>query len=166
VSTKKQCGAKPTIGRRAQDRIGRELRAVYEPFVQEPLPDEFLILLRAWKDAETARYRVTHAVEILRGANRGLDLNLSARSASSLTVHAQQMLVARAVRAHFGRPSMRRAPRHGPDRACEPVSDTFATVAAFPARKRLSGAGDGRAEIRKSHAKAAPETRKRKKATR
>ena len=38
-----------------------------------------------WKDAETARYRVTHAVEILRGANRGLDLNLSAQSGLSLT---------------------------------------------------------------------------------
>ena len=53
MSTKKQRGAKPTIGRRALDRIGRELRAVYEPFFQEPLPDEFLVLLRAWKDAET-----------------------------------------------------------------------------------------------------------------
>jgi hypothetical protein len=144
VSTKKHRGAKPTIGPRALDRIGRELRAVYDPFVQEPLPDEFLVLLRAWKDAETARYRVTHAVAILRGANRGLDLNLPAQSASSLTVHAQQMLVARAMRAHFGRPSLRRAPRHGPDRIGEPISDTFATVAAFPARKRLSGPADGR----------------------
>ena len=166
MSTKKQRGAKPTIGRRALDRIGRELRAVYEPFVQEPLPDEFLVLLRAWKDAETARYRVRNAVEILRGANRGLDLNLSAQSASSLTVHAQQMLVARAMRAHFGRPSMRRAPRPGPDRVCELLSDTFATVSAFPARERLSGSADGRAETRKSRAKAAPETRKRQKATR
>ena len=165
MSTKKQRGAKPTIGPRALDRIGRELRAVYEPFVQEPLPDEFLVLLRAWKDAETARHRVRNAVEILRGANRGLDLDISAQSASSLTVQAQQMLVARAMRAHFGRPSMRRAPCPGPDRVCELLSDTFASVAAFPARTRLSRSADGRAETR-SHAEAAPEARKRKKATR
>ena len=49
----KQRDAKLTIGRRAQDSIGRELRAVYEPFIQEPLPAEFLSLLRTWKDAES-----------------------------------------------------------------------------------------------------------------
>ena len=49
----KQRDAKLSIGCRAQDSIGRELRAVYEPFIQEPLPVEFLSLLRTWKDAET-----------------------------------------------------------------------------------------------------------------
>jgi hypothetical protein len=163
VSTKKPSNAKLTIGRRAQDSIGRQLRAMYEPLVQEPLPDGFLALLGAWKDAEAARYRVQHALERLRRTNRGFDV--SAGSASCLKVHAQQMLVERAMRADLGRSSTTRAAGRGRHRVCEPVSDTFEPVSAFQPRKGFSGARDGGAETKKSRGKAPPETRKPKEAT-
>ena len=99
---------KPTIGRHAQDRIGRKLRALYQPFMQESLPDEFVALLRASEDAEIARHRLTQALANLRDANRAFELN-SVGSGSSLSVHAQQMLVARAVRNGLGQSSATRA---------------------------------------------------------
>ena len=99
---------KPTIGRRAQDGIGRELRAMYQPFMQEALPDEFVAVLRASEDAESARHRLKQAVANLRNANRAFELN-SVCSGSSLSVHAQQMLVARAVRNGLGQSSATRA---------------------------------------------------------
>jgi hypothetical protein len=98
---------KPTIGRHAQEKIGRELRAMYQPFMQEVLPAEFVALLRASEDAENARHRLKQAIAKLRDAN-ALELN-PVSSASSLSVHAQQMLVARAVRNGLGRSSATRA---------------------------------------------------------
>ena len=42
---------KPTIGSLAQNSIGHALRALYAPSLREPLPEEFLDLLRAFEDA-------------------------------------------------------------------------------------------------------------------
>jgi hypothetical protein len=94
VANKKQRNRNPTIDRYSQDRIGRELRVIYQPFVEGPLPDAFLVLLRAWENAEASRYRLKQAIDTLRQANRGFELNV--RSSSGHPVHAQQMLVARA----------------------------------------------------------------------
>ena len=102
MANNKQRNRNPAIDRYSQDRIGRELRTIYEPFVQEPLPDAFLVLLRAWENAEASRYRLKQAIEILRQANRGLELN--ERSSSTNSVHAQQTMVARA----FGAREQRR----------------------------------------------------------
>jgi hypothetical protein len=104
----KQREPKPTIRRHAQERIGRELRAMYQPFMQELLPEEFVALLHASEDAETARHRLKEAVANLRDANRALDIR-PVSSGSSLSVHGQQMLVARAVRKGLGRSPTARA---------------------------------------------------------
>jgi hypothetical protein len=96
VTTNQQRNGTPAIDRYSRDRIGRELRAIYEPFVQEPLPDAFLALLRTWQEAEAAQYRLKRAVEGLREANTESELSIAPRSASALSVHAQQTLLARA----------------------------------------------------------------------
>jgi Anti-sigma factor NepR len=93
VANNKQPNRKPAIDRYSQDRIGRELRATYQPFVEEPLPETFLGLLRAWENAEASRYCLKQAIDILR-ANSGFELN--ERSSSAHPVHAQQTLVAQA----------------------------------------------------------------------
>ena len=94
MANNKQPNRKPAIDRYSQDRIGRELRATYQPFVEEPLPETFLVLLRAWENAEASRYRLKQAIDILRQANSGFELN--ERSSSAHPVHAQQTLVAQA----------------------------------------------------------------------
>jgi hypothetical protein len=94
VANNKQRNRVPAIDRNSQDRIGRELRATYQPFVEAPLPDAFLVLLRAWENAEASRYRLNQAIDTLRQANKGFELN--ERSSSTHSVHAQQTMVARA----------------------------------------------------------------------
>jgi hypothetical protein len=101
VANNKQRNRNPAIDRYSQERIGRELRVIYKPFVQEALPDAFLVLLRAWENAEASRYCLKQAIEIMRQANRGSEL--SERSSSAHPVHAQQTLVARAFGARAQR---------------------------------------------------------------
>jgi Anti-sigma factor NepR len=105
VANNKQRNRNPAIDRYSQDRIGRELRAIYEPFVEGPLPEAFLVLLRAWEHAEASRYRLKQAIEILRQANRGFELN--ERFSSAHSVHAQQTMVARAFGAREQRRPLR-----------------------------------------------------------
>jgi len=87
-----------TIGRHAQDRIGRELRAMYSEVLREPLPEDLLSVLQAFQDAETAQQRLQKAVEELRRNKMAFALNLDGLSGASL-VHAQQRQIALAVRA-------------------------------------------------------------------
>jgi hypothetical protein len=94
VANNKQRNRNPAIDRNCQDRIGRELRAMYQLFVEGPLPDSFLVLLRAWENAETSGYRLKQAIDTLRQANNDFELN--GRSSSAHSVHAQQTMVARA----------------------------------------------------------------------
>jgi hypothetical protein len=87
------------IGRKAQDRIGRELRVMYAEVVTQSLPNQLLALLQAFEDAEAAQRRLREAVAALRQANSGLILPLAPRSTplASLSVRAQQALLARSV---------------------------------------------------------------------
>jgi hypothetical protein len=99
VGTSKKRVSTPTIGRQAQDRIGRELRVMYAEAVTQPLPDQLFALLQAFEDAEAAQRRLREAVAALRQANSGLILPLAPRSTppASLSVRAQQALLARTV---------------------------------------------------------------------
>ena len=90
-------GSKPTIGRLAQDRIGRQLRAIYEQVVEEPLPEEIRSLLRAFEEAETAQHCLRQAIDAVRRANTGAGLTLTPRSNLALPVHAQQAIVERSL---------------------------------------------------------------------
>jgi hypothetical protein len=98
VGKSKNSGSVATIGRQAQDRIGRELRVMYAEALT-PLPDQLLALLRAFEDAEAAQHRLREAVRALRQANSGLILHLApSRTLSpSLSVRAQQALLARSM---------------------------------------------------------------------
>jgi Anti-sigma factor NepR len=93
VSDSKRRESQPTIGRHAQDRIGRELRAMYGDLVEQPLPDEVSALLGALDDFETARQRLNQSVQTLRASAA---VAVPARP-FGLSVHAQQMLIAQAM---------------------------------------------------------------------
>ena len=58
--------AKPKIDRPIQDRIGRELRAMYEELLRQPLPDNLLAPLRASDAVHTARSQLEEAVQAMR----------------------------------------------------------------------------------------------------
>ena len=122
MSNKKQCRPKPTIGRQAQDKIGRELRVMYSEVLREPLPAELLSVLQAFEDARAAQQRLQHAVQVLRWANMGFALNPDARSGESL-VHAHSTRAPqrrdRLRCAHYSR-SQRRARTEAPK--AEPLS--------------------------------------------
>jgi Anti-sigma factor NepR len=97
VSTENARKRKPTIGRHAQDRIGRELAAMYGPVLSEALPDEFLALLRALTNAEAAQDRLLNAVLDLREANKDFGLSPTRSLTMPLSVRGQQVLLARAM---------------------------------------------------------------------
>jgi hypothetical protein len=99
MARNKQRISTPTIGRHAQDRIGRELRIIYADHLAEPPPAELLALLWAFEDAEAAQRRLQEAIHALRQANTGLGLDVTARTtlSSSLSVRAQQALLARRI---------------------------------------------------------------------
>jgi hypothetical protein len=53
---KEQTERDKVIGARARQRaIGRELRRLYDDVVQEPIPDEFVDLLKKIDEAETSK---------------------------------------------------------------------------------------------------------------
>jgi hypothetical protein len=86
---------KPTIGRHAQDKIGRELSVMYAPLMREPLPDVFLMCLRALATAEAAQDRLLNAVLDLREANNQFGLSPATSLTMPMSVRAQQVLLAR-----------------------------------------------------------------------
>jgi Anti-sigma factor NepR len=45
---------KAQVDRVAQDRIGRQLRAMYSDLLKQPVPDKLLATLRAFEEAEDA----------------------------------------------------------------------------------------------------------------
>ena len=96
MSDSKRRKAQPTIGRHAQDKIGRELRAMYGELVEQPLPDEVSALLGALDEFESARHRLKQSVQTLRASAAGGGLAVTARP-PGLSVHAQQMLIAQAL---------------------------------------------------------------------
>ena len=96
MDNKHQHESRPTIGRFAQDRIGRELQARYGQLLEQPLPDAISAMLGALEDFEAARTRLQDAVQDLRASATGSGLSLTPRPAG-LSVHAQQMLLTRAI---------------------------------------------------------------------
>lgn len=96
MSNRKRSRAKPTIGRQAQDRIGRDLRAMYSEVLHEPLPAEMLAVLQALDSAETAQLGVRHAVEKMWSANRSASFTRNHVCGAS-PVQAQQTFIALAM---------------------------------------------------------------------
>jgi hypothetical protein len=96
VDDNKQRESQPTIGRHAQDRIGRELRALYGPLLEQPLPAAISVVLGALENFETARHQLQDAVQSLRASATACGLSLTPRP-TGLSVHAQQMLVTRSM---------------------------------------------------------------------
>lgn len=78
--------AKPKIDRIVQDRIGRELRAMYEELLRQPLPENLLAPLRTSDAVHTARSKLEEAVH---GMRRPI-LDASAPSAVPVTEPASQ----------------------------------------------------------------------------
>jgi hypothetical protein len=70
---KSELGARPKIDRAIQDRIGRELRAMYEELLRQPLPENLLAPLRASDELHGARTRLETAVQALRQTAPKLD---------------------------------------------------------------------------------------------
>ena len=95
MAKNKQQFPTPTIGRHAQDRIGRELRIMYAGELAEPLPDVFLMLLRALSTAEAAQDRLFSAVLDVREAHKEFGLTHTAPLTTPMSVRAQQGLLAR-----------------------------------------------------------------------
>ena len=57
---------KPKIDRAIQDKIGRELRAMYEELLRQPLPENLIAPLRAYDEVQTKRSKLNEAVEAMR----------------------------------------------------------------------------------------------------
>ena len=110
--SRKQLRPKPTIGRHAQDRIGRELRAMYDEVLREPLPEDLASVVRALQETEVAKHRLKAAVLLLQRAKIGLVVKPDANCGAPF-VHTQQRLIELSMQAarSFGsgaRPSQSR----------------------------------------------------------
>jgi hypothetical protein len=57
---------KPKIDRAIQDKIGRELRAMYEELVRQPLPERLTAPLRAIDEVQSSRQRLKETLEAMR----------------------------------------------------------------------------------------------------
>jgi hypothetical protein len=110
VAKNKQQFPTPTIGRHAQDRIGRELRIMYAGELAEPLPDVFLMLLRALSTAEAAQDRLFSAVLDVREAHKEFGLTPTAPLTTPMSVRAQQVLLAREMLQLSRKPSGEKPP--------------------------------------------------------
>jgi len=58
--------SKPTIDRVMQERIGQELRAMYEELLKQPLPEKLTAPLRALDNVQSPPERLNGAVEAMR----------------------------------------------------------------------------------------------------
>ena len=114
MSSKHAAASEPTIGRQAQDKIGRELSVMYAPLLREPLPDAFLMLLRASATAEAAQDQLFNAVLELREANKEFGLSPATSLTMPMSVRAQQILLAREM-LHWSRktPTATKSAAHG-----------------------------------------------------
>ncbi len=55
--------SKPKIDRPMQDKIGQELRAMYEELLRQPLPDKLTSALRALNDVQSSQESLNDAIE-------------------------------------------------------------------------------------------------------
>jgi flagellin-specific chaperone FliS len=60
---------KPKLDRAIQDKIGRELRAMYEELLRQPLPENLTAPLRAIDEVHSSRQRLNQALEAMRAAS-------------------------------------------------------------------------------------------------
>jgi hypothetical protein len=63
---------RPKIDRAIQDRIGRELRAMYEDLLRQPLPENLTAPLRAIDEVQSSRRRLQEVLQAMRGESRSL----------------------------------------------------------------------------------------------
>ncbi len=59
-------GHKPKLDRAIQDKIGRELRAMYEQLLRQPLPENLTAPLRAIDEVQSSRQRLKETLEAVR----------------------------------------------------------------------------------------------------
>ena len=59
----------PKIDRAIQDKIGRELRAMYEELLRQPLPENLTAPLRVYDEVQTARQRLSEALDAMRATS-------------------------------------------------------------------------------------------------
>jgi Anti-sigma factor NepR len=57
---------KPKIDRAIQDKMGRELRAMYEELLRQPLPERLIAPLRAIDEVQSSRKRLKETLEAMR----------------------------------------------------------------------------------------------------
>ena len=62
-------GSKPKIELHSLERIGRELRGMYEKLAQEPLPEDLRRALHGIEDAQSGLSQLREAAEALRRAD-------------------------------------------------------------------------------------------------
>jgi hypothetical protein len=58
--------SKPKIDRAMQDRIGQELRAMYEDLLKQPLPEKLTAPLRALNEVQSSQDGLNDAIEAMR----------------------------------------------------------------------------------------------------
>jgi hypothetical protein len=58
--------SKPTIDRAMQDKIGQELRAMYEELLKQPLPEKLTAPLRALNEVQSSQEGLNEAIEAMR----------------------------------------------------------------------------------------------------
>jgi hypothetical protein len=58
---------KPRMDRAIQDKIGRELRALYEDLLRQPLPENLTAPLRAIDEVQSSQHRLREALKTVRG---------------------------------------------------------------------------------------------------
>ncbi len=61
----------PKMTRAVQDRIGRELRAMYEELLKQPLPENLIAPLRAPTQLQAPLERLESAISEMRGSPAG-----------------------------------------------------------------------------------------------
>ena len=64
-----QCDSRPKIQLHSLDRIGRELRGMYEKLAQESLPENVRMALHSIEDAECGLSQLREAAQALRRAD-------------------------------------------------------------------------------------------------
>ncbi len=78
MSDYKNGRAGPKIDRAIQDKIGRELRAMYEELLRQPLPEKLTEPLRALDEVTSARQRLEEAVKAMRSLTVSANSNVAA----------------------------------------------------------------------------------------
>jgi hypothetical protein len=58
--------SKPKIDRAMQDRIGHELRAMYEELLKQPLPEKLTAPVRALNEVQSSQEGLHDAIEAMR----------------------------------------------------------------------------------------------------